>query len=64
MERAGVPRSVAMQLVGHQTQAIYDRYSITKENDLREGVDKLAAMHSKKPQWDPQGAVAGQIGQG
>jgi integrase len=64
MERAGVPRSVAMKLVGHQTQAIYDRYAITNESDLREGVGKLAALHGQKPQEEPRGAVAGQIGHG
>lgn len=42
-ERCGVPRSVAMQLVGHQTEAIYRRYAITNETDLREGLAKVAA---------------------
>lgn len=45
LERAGVPRSVAMQLVGHRTEAIYRRYAITTEADLREGAAKLAALH-------------------
>ncbi len=47
MERRGVSRSVAMQLVGHKTEAIYQRYGIVAENDLREGVAKLAGL--KKP---------------
>lgn len=41
LERAGVPRSVAMQLVGHQSEAIYRRYAITNETDLREGLAKV-----------------------
>jgi integrase len=41
LERAGVPRSVAMQLVGHASEAIYRRYSITNETDLREGLAKI-----------------------
>ncbi len=45
MERAGVPRSVAMKLVGHKTESIYRRYAIVSEADLREGVAKLAALH-------------------
>ncbi len=45
LERAGVPRSVAMKLVGHKTEAIYQRYAITNEQDLREGVSKLARLH-------------------
>jgi hypothetical protein len=32
-----------MQLCGHQTRRIFDRYSIVSERDLREGVVKLAA---------------------
>ena len=41
LERAGVPRSVAMQLVGHKTEAIYRRYAITNETDLRDGLAKV-----------------------
>jgi integrase len=45
LERAGVPRSVAMKLVGHKTEAIYRRYAVTSESDLIEGVRKLSALH-------------------
>jgi integrase len=45
LERAGVPRSVAMELVGHKTESIYRRYAIFSETDLAEGVAKLAALH-------------------
>jgi excisionase family DNA binding protein len=34
-------RSVAMQLTGHKTEAVYRRYAITSEADLREGGDRL-----------------------
>ena len=44
LERASVPRSVAMQLTGHKTEAVYRRYAIVAEADLREGVAKLAAL--------------------
>ena len=44
LERAGVSRSVAMELVGHQTESIYRRYAIVTEKDLREGTAKLAAL--------------------
>ena len=44
LERAGVPRSVAMKLVGHKTEAMYRRYAIVSPRDLSEGVAKLANM--------------------
>ena len=43
-ERAGVPRSVAMKLTGHKTEAVYRRYAIVCEADLMEGVKKLARL--------------------
>jgi hypothetical protein len=44
LERAGVPRSTAMKLTGHLTEAVYRRYAIVSEADLGEGVAKLAAL--------------------
>lgn len=44
LERAGVPRSTAMQLTGHRTEAIYKRYAIVDADMLNEGVEKLAAF--------------------
>ena len=40
---AGISRSVAMKLTGHKTEAVYRRYAIVAENDLREAGTKLAA---------------------
>lgn len=47
LERASVPRSVAMKLTGHKTEAVYRRYAIVAEADLREGVAKLANLRRK-----------------
>lgn len=41
MERSGLSRSVAMQLTGHKTEAVYRRYAITSRADLLEGVRRL-----------------------
>ena len=41
-------RSVAMKLVGHQTESVYLRYCITSEKDLQEGVGKLAQLHREE----------------
>ena len=48
MERAGLSRSVAMQLTGHKTEAVYRRYAITSEADLREGVERLNAQQASE----------------
>jgi integrase len=43
LERAGVPRTTAMAMVGHETESIYKRYAIQDETMLREGAAKLDA---------------------
>jgi integrase len=48
LERAGVPRSAAMKMVGHKTEAIYRRYAIADETMLREGAAKLSALHQSE----------------
>jgi integrase len=46
LERAGVPRSAAMKLTGHKTEAVYRRYAITDSAMLQEAVLKLSALHA------------------
>ena len=50
LERAGVPRSVAMKLTGHKTEAVYRRYAIADKRALEEGVEKLARLHAAPTQ--------------
>jgi integrase len=46
MERAGIPRHVAMQISGHRTENVYRRYDIVVEADLKAAGEKLAAYHA------------------
>jgi len=48
MERAGIPRHVAMQISGHRTENVYRRYDIVVEADLKAAGEKLAAYHAQQ----------------
>ncbi len=43
MERAGVPRSVAMKLTGHRTESVYRRYAIVNDADLQDAARRIAS---------------------
>jgi integrase len=52
LERAGVPRSAAMAMVGHRTESIYRRYAIADAAMPKQGAVKLAAFHELEKHAD------------
>ncbi len=57
LERSGIPRKVAMQLTGHKTESVYQRYDIVSESDLLiaaewldgHGLGKETAFSASRP---------------
>jgi integrase len=44
MERAGIPRNIAMSISGHRTESVYRRYDIVVEKDFTDASSRLGAF--------------------
>jgi hypothetical protein len=46
---AGVAERIAMQITGHRTRSVFDRYHILSPTDLQEAARKLEAARVEAP---------------
>jgi integrase len=50
--RAGVPESVVMRMSGHKTAAVFRRYNIVEDEDLKAAVQRIEIARSRSPESD------------
>lgn len=55
MRKAGVPESVIMEITGHSSRSMFDRYNTIDEGDLREAIEKMMVTVEKR---DGEGLVS------
>jgi integrase len=51
--RAGIPERVAMQMTGHKTRSVFERYNIVSQCDLVDAAKKLNAFQPSEVRLQP-----------
>jgi hypothetical protein len=59
--RAGIPERVAMQMTGHKTRSVFERYNIVSECDLVKAAKKLNALQPVPPASNRDGHNPGTV---
>lgn len=47
MTRSGIPDLVAMKISGHKTRAVFDRYNIVSEEDVKAACERLSSTYDQ-----------------
>ena len=55
MSKAGVPESVIMEITGHSTREMFDRYNTVDMDDSRKAVDQMEVFLQNVEQTVDQG---------
>ena len=62
MRKAGVQESVIMEITGHSTRSMFDRYNTVDEGDLRAAMDSMKTFSANSDQNSDQGKKIKQKG--